>query len=78
MVVVVAPGAVLERGTGGCVPLGAVTLEVVHQTKLHRVLDVQSFDADQISGHLCRAFAESDSPIVHGENGRVQVVSRDV
>ena len=65
------------NGTGhGCrlvaqFPLRGETLQVGHETHPHRILHIHSFDGDQVTGHLGRAFAEPYRVVVHGELVRV-------
>jgi len=79
---VLVPGAsVVERGGGsgslgdGRLPLGAVALEVVDDPQAEGVLDVETFDADEVTSDLGGTLTEADHPVVHGQGGCVDVVS---
>ena len=51
--------------------LSGETLQVRHESKPHRILDIHPFDGDQVTRHFSSAFAESNIVIIHGEFVRI-------
>lgn len=70
-----APGNVSEARVRAArrLPLGGVVVKMRDQPNSKRVGGIQSFDDAQVTGDLCQAFPEPQTPIVHGQSMRVKV-----